>query len=119
MVRPTAGRLLWILDRAAAALLPHGGRPDGAWIRPYSVRMGGAWSAAWPAAATASSRGILRRRTARARDNGDDLAASLAELPKASSRRRAVWVMVPAGEADGVRSGRGRGLERCDPMSTR
>jgi 6-phosphogluconate dehydrogenase len=36
--------------------------------------------------------------TARARDNGADLAASLAELPKALKPPRAVWVMVPAGE---------------------
>ena len=34
----------------------------------------------------------------RARDNGADLAASLAELPKALKPPRAVWVMVPAGE---------------------
>jgi len=33
-----------------------------------------------------------------ARDNGADLAASLAELPKALTPPRAVWVMVPAGE---------------------
>jgi len=36
--------------------------------------------------------------TARARDNGADLAASLAELPKTLKPPRAVWVMVPAGE---------------------
>ena len=36
--------------------------------------------------------------TKRARDNGADLAASLAELPKALKPPRAVWVMVPAGE---------------------
>jgi 6-phosphogluconate dehydrogenase len=36
--------------------------------------------------------------TKRARDNGADLAASLAELPKSLEPPRAVWVMVPAGE---------------------
>ncbi|HEV8586491.1 MAG TPA: decarboxylating 6-phosphogluconate dehydrogenase [Methylomirabilota bacterium] len=34
----------------------------------------------------------------RARDNGADVVASLAELPKALKPPRAVWVMVPAGE---------------------
>jgi len=40
--------------------------------------------------------------TARARDNGADLAASLAELPKALKPPRAVWIMVPRRRADGV-----------------
>src|SRR5207247_9374588 len=51
---------------------------------------GGHRSVAWDRAADAA---------ARARDNGAELAGSLAQLPKALKPPRAVWVMVPAGEA--------------------
>jgi 6-phosphogluconate dehydrogenase len=51
---------------------------------------GGHRIVAWDPAADAATR---------AKDNGAEVASSLAELPRALKPPRAVWVMVPAGEA--------------------